>query len=393
MYVKDRLNASIVEDLCVSRTCIETLGIKLNLNYTRPIYIIGVYRPPEQPVREGIGVLDALMDILYRRANFELNCIGDFNINLLKRNVDTRLLKEFMLRHGLKNLINSPTCYRANLIDASLIDLYLTTDEELYAQHGVCPSIVLDHYLIFAAREKFKIKHDRISLMARKYKDLSESKLIADLKRQNWDCVLLSDDPNVAWNNFVSKFTLILDTHAPYRKMWFDNNIPVWATRELLSEIKDRNKLTNKANKTKNGIDIWLAKCKRNYITSFKRNLKRNYFTNALEAAKDDPKKLWRILRLLVSGSKSKNKITSLNGHSTNEAMANEMNEFFANIGPKLAANIPEAMIMGDYSFDESRPVFEFTLTKYGPYSDPVPETCSRTGDKYLGSYYQLEPE
>ncbi len=90
--------------------------------------------------------------------------------------------------------------------------------------------------------------------------------------------------------------------------MWFDNNIPVWATQELLSEIKEHNKLTNKAHKSKNGVDIWLAKRKRNYITSFKRSLKRNYFTNALEAAKDDRKKFWHILRLLVGGSKCKNK-------------------------------------------------------------------------------------
>ena len=58
-----------------------------------------------------------------------------------------------------------------------------------------------------------------------------------------------------------------------------------------------------RAHKTKNDIDIWLAKHKRNYITSFKRNLKSNYFTNALEAAKDDPKKLWGILRLPEGGS------------------------------------------------------------------------------------------
>ena len=43
MYVKKGLEACIVDDLCVSKPSIETLGIKLSLKYTKPIYIIGIY--------------------------------------------------------------------------------------------------------------------------------------------------------------------------------------------------------------------------------------------------------------------------------------------------------------------------------------------------------------
>ena len=117
MYVKEQLEASIVDDLCVSKLCVETLGIRLNLKYTKPIFIIGIYGPPEQPVEDCISELDGLIDILY------------LNINRLKGNNVTRLLREFMMRHGLKNLINSPTCYGANFNDASSFDLFLTTDE------------------------------------------------------------------------------------------------------------------------------------------------------------------------------------------------------------------------------------------------------------------------
>ena len=43
--------------------------------------------------------------------------------------------------------------------------------------------------------------------------------------------------------------------------------------------------------------------------------------------------------------------------------MANQINNFFADIGPNLARNIPESLIQMDYSFDNSRPVFELVHT------------------------------
>ncbi len=81
--------------------------------------------------------------------------VGDFNINLLKRDADSKRLRDLMSRHGLHNLITTPTHFKQNLLDASLIDLYMTTDPELYSQHGTCPTIVSDHYIIFGARKKF----------------------------------------------------------------------------------------------------------------------------------------------------------------------------------------------------------------------------------------------
>ncbi len=145
--------------------------------------------------------------------------------------------------------------------------------------------------------------------------------------------------------------------------MSFDDNIPAWFTRELLAEIKQRNTLSAKASKTKLEIDKIIAKRKRNYITGLKKNLKKNYYRNALNQAKSDPKKLWRILRLIVGGKKSKNRISNLNGKMDNMDMANELNKFFVEVGSKLADEIPHAVIEQNYEFDHIRPIFEFQMT------------------------------
>ena len=101
-----------------------------------------------------------------------LNVVGDLNVNLLKRDPDSKCLREMMARHGLTNLINTPMHFKQNLVEASVIDLFMTTDPELYSQHGTCPNIVSDHYVIFGARKKFKVKHDKTRIMACKYKNL-----------------------------------------------------------------------------------------------------------------------------------------------------------------------------------------------------------------------------
>ena len=82
--------------------------------------------------------------------------------------------------------------------------------------------------------------------------------------------------------------------------------------------------------------------------------------SRALEEHKYDTKKLWRILRLLVGSGKSKTKIMSLNGKTSDEDMSNELNRFISEIGPNLASRIHESLLNPDYSFDNSRPNFVF---------------------------------
>ncbi len=230
----------------------------------------------------------------------------------------------------------------------------------LHSQHDVSPNIVSDHYIIFGARKKFKTKTSKTKLWARKYKNLDENKLIQDLNNANWVNVQENQDPSAAWDELLFIFNTILDLHAPFKSMSFDDDLPIWSTRELLAEIKHRNNLTSKANRTKNENDIYLAKRKRNYISGLKRNFKKTYFRRAIEEHRHDPTELWRILRLLVGSGKSKTRIMTLNGKPSNEDMSNELKKFFAEVGPNLAYKIPESLLEHDYSFDNSRLTFKF---------------------------------
>ena len=138
------------------------------------------------------------------------------------------------------------------------------------------------------------------------------------------------------------------------------------------------------------------SKRKRNFVTGLKKNLKKTFFQNALDRAKGDSKKLWKIIRLLVGNKKRKNNIFSLNGKTSNNEMAEELNKFFANVGPELAAKIPESLLEKNYNFIGNRPVFSFSETTYDDIHKllmVIPDTKSTGLDKIPVNFFKLVPE
>ena len=84
---------------------------------------------------------------------------------------------------------------------------------------------------------------------------------------------------------------------------------------------------------------------------------------NALQEAGDNPKKLWRIVKQLLGNHKRKNQILEINGYTDSADMANQINDFFVDIGPNLARDIQESLLNMDYSFSADRLQFEFVHT------------------------------
>ena len=47
-------------------------------------------------------------------------------------------------------------------------------------------------------------------------KKFNNESFLHDLKQLNWDSIQDTDDPNVAWDMFISLFKPICDIHAPF---------------------------------------------------------------------------------------------------------------------------------------------------------------------------------
>ena len=145
----------------------------------------------------------------------------------------------------------------------------------------------------------------------------------------------------------------ILDAHAPWKWMTFDDCMPFWVTREFLSCCKQRDALEKKSKISGLLSDRCNYTKARNRVTNFKKQVKRDHFKVAFENAGSDPKKLWRVIKLLLGSNHKKSKISEINGHSDPEQMANEINNYFADIGGNLAAKIPDSLLELDLEFKD----------------------------------------
>ena len=315
VYTKTHKNIKQVTGKSLCNDDIEVLVLQMSLVNVREIYLLCTYRPPDGSIPNFINHLEDIMMTLSDKAVIEINIIGDININLSKRDPNTERYKDLMKRHSLTNLIKGDTYHHYNGT-SSPVDHYLTNNPDLYMVSGICPFSESDHDVIFAARKKDKIKSEKSWILARKYKDLDNNALKRDVENHNWDNVLKNRDVNSAWDNFVFEFNSILDTHAPWKWMCFEDNLPVWATRELLSCCKQRDALEKQAKKS----GLLSDRCKytraRNSVTNFKKVLKRDHFQMAFEDAGSDLKKLGRVIRQVLGSGQKKSKITEINGHT-----------------------------------------------------------------------------
>ena len=79
----------------------------------------------------------------------------------------------------------------------------------------------------------------------------------------------------------------------------------------------------------------------RNGHKGFSQVVKRGYFRAAFTEVGNDPKRLQKLVMGLFGNNKSKNRFQKINGKDTDMSMTNEINNFFVDIGPRSAEQIP----------------------------------------------------
>ena len=118
-----------------------------------------------------------------------------------------------------------------------------------------------------------------------------------------------------------------------------------WITTEIKSLINERDKLKRKAIITKLETDWSKYKITRNQVNIKLRNAKTNYYSSKIFNQKYSPKKAWRSINNLLGKRNKNSKINELilEGNTLNNPkdIAEGFNNYFSNIGPDLASQIP----------------------------------------------------
>jgi hypothetical protein len=115
-----------------------------------------------------------------------------------------------------------------------------------------------------------------------------------------------------------------------------------WINNEFINAVNERDYLLKVAATSKDPVDWKNFRQKRNFVNRLKNQLKSSHYRNSIREIRDDPKKLLRKVKELIPDASS-NKINDLtldDGSviSDSKSIANHFNQFFVNVGSKLAS-------------------------------------------------------
>ncbi|CAB4005997.1 Hypothetical predicted protein [Paramuricea clavata] len=150
----------------------------------------------------------------------------------------------------------------------------------------------------------------------RDYRNFVESDFIEEILQVPWDIACQFDDPNVCWQAWKSIFLEILDRHAPMRCKRIRGTSVPWIT----SNVKR--------------------------VNVAMRSAKKVYFRDKIKECSQsrDVKKSWNLINTLLSRNKKSSNVNELHINNSvivdNKQIADAFNEYFVQIGPKLAAEV-----------------------------------------------------
>ena len=170
--------------------------------------------------------------------------------------------------------------------------------------------------------------------------------------------ILQNNLNNVEWNNIYNnnnaqdaytKFSKILqekvNEYLPIQKVVIKKkNHKPWVTTSLLVSIKRKNRLYSKYCLSPTPLNESSYKTYRNKLNHLLRISEKRFIQNRIRENKNNISETWKIVKELIGKSKQKRKQDSFNDAGviiTNpDDISNKFNDFFINIGPKLAEKI-----------------------------------------------------
>ena len=157
-------------------------------------------------------------------------------------------------------------------------------------------------------------------------------------------------NPNDMWSVWLTKFSTLLDIHAPIKKKRLRYNKSPWINSSLISKLRERDSLKKLFDKNPNDV-IWSKyKKTRNEVNKLIKKTKSDFFLARINSAKSDTKKTWKLINELSSRKVHEPvNVKSIKQDDTEITnpydIANAFNTYFTTIGDSLANELPHSDI------------------------------------------------
>ena len=329
--------------------------------------VIGViYRPPSGSMTDFIK---AMSDILNKIHTNRKPCylLGDFNIDLNKYHTtpDTAEFFDLLYSYSFIPLIDKAT--RVSASTASIIDNIFTNQSTTTHKSGVIEADISDHYPVFSISEMSSpIKTDQY-LKLRSFKPANIEKFISLLRAESWENTRSSNNAQAAFSGFINTLTAHYNSSFPIiEKKLTKKDSNQWITQGLKVSIKQKNKLYIRFKNRPTFHNKILYNQYKNKLRSLLNTAKKNHYERLISTNKNNCKKMWDIIKEVINNKKAKSEIDEMiinNEQCTDkQKITDAFNNYFINIGPELANNIPPSL---GHHLDYMGNLFTLTIIPY----------------------------
>ena len=124
-----------------------------------------------------------------------------------------------------------------------------------------------------------------------------------------------------------------------------------WLTKGIQRSLKNKNKLYKELIKRPTPENKLKYKQYRNKLHHLIRISKKRHYKEKFEQTQGNVKKTWSLINKIINKNKSNKNFPSAFSYNENDItdpyeIANKFNEYFANVGPKLAEKVPSSSLM-----------------------------------------------
>ena len=365
LFIKENIQYKIREDISVFIPHIfESLFIEINTHEGNKSIIGVIYRPNSAPKADldiFTTTLQDIMNIINTERRHSI-IMGDMNIDLFKSDTHTKTNEylESLFTLGFSPVITLPT--RLTSSSATLID-HIYTNKLQSTNSGIIITDVADHFGVFHITKENKVTKPNSTKQARYFSQKNIDKFQTLLEHTNFDQVIPETDntrcylflvilincPNKAYNTFVQLYMTAFDQSFPLRIVKANTKFikrEPWMTPGLLNSSRTKAKLLTKKLNKPNTLNIDKYRIYNNTYNTIKRSMKVQYYNTMLKENKYNITKSWSILKVAIGKRNDKSSlphefIINNNPVTDNSEIANNFNEYFANIGPITINNVP----------------------------------------------------
>ena len=357
-YVPDSLTSEIINTPEYSESIWENLLVRIRHVNGESFVIGNNYRPPRDLLSTFKSELSTILSIFDRTEHLYL--AGDFNLDLLKCDSSTSIndFFEFMCSLAIFPKITLPT--RITDHSATLIDNFFCKHSKYFSTllTGILVNKISDHqpyFLSVCFPDGGVGFQPKVSPVHKRPLNKNEKLKFKEKLKQSLLSIKVDSNFNSCPNSNCNLLNNVLsDTYesslSPDRTSNLNQPRSPWITKGLLRSINTKNKLCKKLQKCLNQSKRISLEIK---LKSFKKVFRRtcnlaktNYYKKLFEKTKNDSRKMWSNINLLINGKGKKakeiSKIFIVDGEpiTDRKIIANKLNIFFVDIAQKITSEI-----------------------------------------------------